>query len=286
MKPAKYSYGSASEIVGFKKFLFEKIKIMIIGTIALITMLFGGGFDFFFIDNLEKGVKEYVIEKDRRKEILADLKTSKKLISNYSKERKAKYKTFKKLNISPETTREDLVDFFNKLYKERVAYQKEIVDSRIAVNKKIKADEWDSIMVFSKTSLDKQIEKDQKKLEKNKDKGKDITPFVKTRKAITDNVLDSEKQQILKSGLDKMISSIEELMIETGTINANESKLLTNQNATKDELLKLGNKLNEMRRLIFDELIDFHMLVKENTNITEWDKIIKAFNKELSITAN
>jgi len=259
---------------------------MIVGTVALLTILFGGGFDFFFIDNLEKGVKEYVIEKDRRKEILADLKTSKKLISNYSKERKAKYKTFKKLNISHETTREDLVDFFNKLYKERVAYQKEIVDSRIAVNKKIKADEWDSIMVFSKTSLDKQIEKDQKKLEKNKDKGKDITPFVKTRKAITDNVLDSEKQQILKSGLDKMISSIEELMIETGTINANESKLLTNQNATKDELLKLGNKLNEMRRLIFDELIDFHMLVKENTNITEWDKIMKTFNKELSITAN
>jgi len=41
-----------------------------------------------------------------------------------------------------------------------------------------------------------------------------------------------------------------------------------------------------MRRLIFDELIDFHMLVKENTTIAEWDKIMKAFNKELSITAN
>jgi len=67
---------------------------------------------------------------------------------------------------------------------------------------------------------------------------------------------------------------------------SNENNLLTNQNATKDELLKLGDTLNDMRRLIFDELIDFHMLVKENTNITEWDKIMKVFNKELSITAN
>ncbi|MCD4730196.1 MAG: hypothetical protein K8R74_06340, partial [Bacteroidales bacterium] len=230
--------------------------------------------------------KEYVIEKDRKKEILANLKTSNKLMSNYNKEREAKYKTFKKLNFSHETSREDLVGFFDKLYKERMAYQKEMVDERLAVLTKIKADEWDSIMVFSKISLDKQIEKAQKKLDKNKEKGKEFVPFVKTRKAITDNVLDSDKQQILKSGLDKMISSIEELTIETGTINANESNLLINQNATKDELLKLGNKLNDMRRLIFDELIDFHLLVKENTNITEWDKIMKAFNKELSITPN
>ena len=259
---------------------------MIIGTIALLTLLFGGGLDFFFIDNLEKGIKEYVIEKDRRKEILADLKVSKKLMSNYNKEREAKYKTFKKLNFSHESSREDLVGFFNKLYKERVAYQKEMVDERLAVIKKIKADEWDSIMVFSKTSLKKQIEKEQKKVEKNKDKGKVIAPFVKTRKAITENVPDSEKQQILKSGLDKMISSIEELTIETATFNVNESKLLVNQDATKDELLKLGDTVNKMRQLIFDELIDFHMLVKENTNITEWDKIMKIFSKELSITSN
>ena len=259
---------------------------MIIGTIMLMTMLFGSGLDFYFVDNLEKGVKEYVIEKDRKKEILADLKTSKKLISNYNKEREAKYKTFKKLNISHETSREDLVGFFNKLYEERIAYQKEMVDDRLAVNKKKKADEWDSIMVFSKASLDKQIEKAQKKLNKNKEKGKELIPFVKTRKAITENVLDSDKQQILKTGLDKLISSIEELTIETETINVNESKLITHQNATKDELIKLGNDLNNMRRLIFDELIGFHMLVKENTNSTEWDKIMKAFNKELSITSN
>jgi len=74
------------------------------------------------------------------------------------------------------------------------------------------------------------------------------------------------------------------LTVETRTINTNESNLLTNQNATKNDLLKFGDKLNDMRRHIFDELIDFHMLVKENTNIIELDKIMKTFNKELSIT--
>ena len=259
---------------------------MIIGTIALIALLLGGGLDFFFIDSLEKGVKEYVIEKDRKKEILADLKASKEMVSNYYKEREAKYKTFEKLNISRETSREDIVGFFNELYEERVAYQDEMIDDRLAIIKKIKADEWDSIMVFSKTLLDKQIEKEQKKLEKNKEKGKEVAPFDKTRKAITDNVTDIEKRQKLKSGLDEMISSIEELMSKTETFNINKSELFTQQNATKDKLTQVSDELNDMRRLVFDELIDFHMLVKENTNEAEWDKIMKAFNKELIITSN
>jgi|GEM_PF-2565094 len=259
---------------------------MIVGTIALIAMLFGGGLDYFFIDNLEKGVKEYVIEKERKKEILADLKISKKLMDNYNKERKGRYKAFEKLNISSETSKEDLIVFFNGLYKERVEYQEEMVNERLAVLKIINTDEWVSIMEFSTNSLEKQIEKEQKKLEKNKDKGKGVIPFVKTSKAITKNVLNSEKQQILLAGLGTMINRIEELTIETETMNVNENALLTDQNAAKEELLELGNSLNEIRRLVFDELIDFHILVKENTDMTEWEKVMKEFNKELSITAN
>ena len=90
-----------------------------------------------------------------------------------------------------------------------MAYQKEMVDARIAVNKKIKTDEWDSIMIFLKVSLDKQIEKEQKKLKKNKEKRKVVAPFVKTRNVITENIMDSEKQQILEYGLNKMIIIIE-----------------------------------------------------------------------------
>jgi len=58
--------------------------------------------------------------------------------------------------------------------------------------------------------------------------------------------MDSEKQQILESVLNKMII-IEELAIETAKLNVNESKLITNQNATKDELIKLVNAMNIKR---------------------------------------
>lgn len=46
---------------------------MIVGIVALFTVLFFGGVqEYFFIEKLEKGVKKFVIEKDRSKEILAD----------------------------------------------------------------------------------------------------------------------------------------------------------------------------------------------------------------------
>jgi len=259
---------------------------MIIGTIALLTLLFGGGVELFFINNFDKGVKEYVIEKDRQKEILADLKTSKKLISNFNKEREKQYKLFKKLNVSHETTKENLVDFFNDLHKERLTHQEKVIDKRISVIKKIKADEWDSIMVFSKISLDKQIEKEQKKLEKNEAKGKEIKVFEKTRKAIINNVSELGKQQVLITGLNNMINTFEELSDEAERNYVNENDILIRKDATKDELEQLAGEMNDLRRLIFDQLIEFHFLVKENTNISEWDKIMKAFTKEFSITAH
>jgi len=259
---------------------------MIIGTIALLTLLFGGGVELFFINNFDKGVKEYVIEKDRQKEILANLKTSKKLISNFNKEREKQYKLFKKLNVSHETTKGDLVDLFDDLYKERVTHQEVMIDKRLSVIKKIKADEWDSIMVFSKVSLDKQIEKEQKKLEKNEAKGKETKVFEKTRKAIINNVSELGKQQVLTTGLSSMINTFEELSDEAERNYVNENDILIRKDATKDELKQLAGEMNDLRRLIFDQLIEFHLLIKENTNITEWEKIMKAFNKEFSITAH
>ena len=54
---------------------------MLIATITALAILFGGGtFETFFIDDLRKGVKEYVVEDERKDEILDDLKRSKKMI--------------------------------------------------------------------------------------------------------------------------------------------------------------------------------------------------------------
>jgi hypothetical protein len=58
---------------------------MILGTLALINMLFFGSMEYFLVDKLEKGVKTYVLEKERRKEILVDLSDAEKEIKAFNK---------------------------------------------------------------------------------------------------------------------------------------------------------------------------------------------------------
>ena len=89
---------------------------MLIATITALAILFGGGtFETFFIDDLRKGVKEYVVEDERKDEILDDLKRSKKMIKSFNKERKAQFKEFKKLNSSQATGSDELTGFFLSL---------------------------------------------------------------------------------------------------------------------------------------------------------------------------
>ena len=133
---------------------------MIVGTITLLTILFSGGInEMFLIDRLEKGVKEYVIEKNRQKDILADLKTAKKFVDQYNKGRKTQLKEFKELYKNQATNDEALKAFFDVLHKERLVFQDEVIDYRLAIFNKIEDDEWNNIIEYSEASIDKKIEK-------------------------------------------------------------------------------------------------------------------------------
>ncbi len=89
---------------------------MIVGTIFLITVLFGGGLiDTFFIAELEKGVKEYVVDDARKKELTANIKSAKKSIKSFNKDRKAQFKVYKDINASRATTSEEFDELFRKM---------------------------------------------------------------------------------------------------------------------------------------------------------------------------
>ncbi len=251
---------------------------MIVGTITLITLLFSGGNEIFFIDQLEKGVKEYVIDKDRQKDILFDLKTTKKLIVEFDKGRKPQFKTLKNNYKSQTTNDEDLHTFFDKLHKDRLAFQDKIIDYRLSVFNKIADDEWNSIIEYSEASVTKKTTKEQKKKSKNE------VAFEKTRKAIVNSLSDMNKQKAVIEGLDDMIDAFEGLGVKIESINVKENKILIQKDASKEELKKVLDEMNDLRHLSFDQLITFRSLVKENSNDVGWDSIMKAFTKEMSLS--
>jgi len=256
---------------------------MIIGTITLITLLFFGGVsEYFLVDKLEKGVKEFVIEKERQKEILADLKVSKAFIKEFNKKRKGQLKSFKEINADRNTSEEDLTAFFDQLMKERVEFQEKIIPDRINVANKINQDEWDNIIENSQASLQKTKEKQQKKV----DKGKISEPFEKTVIAIEKYIIDDKKKEKVREVLDTFIGSQKEAADKLRKMNDEDNDVINNKNATKAELLELAGDLNELRQDAFESVIEFHLSVKENTTEEEWAPIMKAFNKEMTISAH
>ncbi len=258
---------------------------MVIGTIILLTILFGGGVgEIFFVDKLEKGIKEYVMDKDRQKDILSDLKTSKAFIKEFNKGREKDLKSFYELNSTWTTTSEDMVVFFDEMQKERIEFQNTMMDNRVAIAEKITAEEWVSIIDYSKAEIDERIAKEKKKLDKAEDKGKTPTVFEKTSNAIKENIVDSEKQKIILDGLEDMINTFGELGNEISSINVKNDNILIRKDASKEELKTMVEEMNELRNLSFNQLLNFHMLVKENASEMEFESIMKAFNKELEIT--
>jgi hypothetical protein len=264
---------------------------MIVGTIYLITILFGGGLiDTFFIAELEKGVKEYVVDDDRRKEITTGIKSAKKSIKSFNKNRKAQFKVYKKMNASRATTSEEFDKFFLQLRTERIEHQGKLIDARLDLAKKIRADEWASIVTLSEETMDKRNEKAQKKADKKLAKAKGDadalqreTLFKKTRKSLDKIDLDIAAHENIVAGLDELVVVLKGLDEDIRAVNVQDNNAISRQDATREELESIAKNVNDLRSIVFDTFISFHFTVKENTSEADWDKFMKAFDKEFQM---
>ena len=158
------------------------------------------------------------------------------------------------------------------------------MDDRIRVANKIQATEWDSILVHSAISYEKRVNKADSKKEKSIEKGKVEEGFSNTRKAIYESVLNESIRDEIIVELNDMIQSITDLGNEILTVNVENDHILIKKEANKEELREMARRMNELRRSSFDKVIDFHVVVVENCSEKEMTVIMKAMNKELSVT--
>lgn len=231
---------------------------------------------------MRKGVKEYVIDVERRDNILADLKKTEKTIKGFNKERKSQFKAFKKMNAARETTREEFSHFLETLMSERKEARIMLVDVRIGLAARITEDEWQAIILKSGEAIGKRQEKAQKKIDKDIEKGREV--FGKTHATIVNNISEDKKQNLLLDELNKLQVNLTILTNNINSVNVKEQSILARQDSEKAKFKQLAEELDSIRYSAFTQLIDFHVLVKENSNQEEWNKVMKQFNKDLDLT--
>jgi hypothetical protein len=248
---------------------------MIVGIVALFSVLFfGGAQEYFFIEKLEKGIKKYVFEKDRSKEILADLKLTKSMIKTFNKERKAKLSDFHSMNLDRSISREVLVDFFEERVEERQVFQEKMIEKRLMVVSKIKDGEWKEIISLSYESVQKKMEKVEKKGSSD--------PLEAVIKTINSRMADQNNQAKAVSIVQDFNKEYTGLLKQVNAVNTIESDLLSNKNTSAAQFQKLANDMNQLRKTAYESLIDLHFDLKEITNETEWVKVMKSVNKVIS----
>jgi len=249
---------------------------MLIGLFSLLLSLFSGGsMEVFYIDKIEDGVNKYVSDKDQKKVLKAMLKDYNKAVEEFNKNRKKYLKTLEKQNLDKTTAVEWYTNFFSHPLAERRELQDLFIDQRIKLQQKISQDEWDNIMKMSTDEAIKLEKKEQKKSSKQKSK----VFFEKQKDAIVANISDDEKLLLVLHELDAYEKNAKEIQENYDDINTNESDLLADKNATKKELGELANGLNDLRQKMYDNYMQFFLVLKNNTSDDEYEKIIKEFNK-------
>ena len=254
--------------------------MLVAGIIALFTALFlGGPTELFFVDNLEKGVKKYVVEKDRKKDILSDIKEAKSIFKDFEKERKKDYKNFLNLYTDRNTTTDEINTFFEDLQDKRNGFQNIIVDQRLIIFGKIKVEEWESIVETSVTVADKRIAKFEKKALKSREY------FTKTKAKIESLITNSEKREIIFKGLEEVTNSVKKLESTLFSVNTSNNNILADKNSGRAELLEIVAEDNMNRIPVYASFVSFHKILNDNCSDAEWDKIMKSFTKEMQMSS-
>ena len=240
-------------------------------------MLGFGSEDVFYLDKIDKGVKKYVTDKDRKKELQVELKTYSKAVEQFGKITKSHLKELKKKNIDNNTSKQWYVDFFGQRMEERRELQALFITERFNLQQKITDDEWAEIMKMATDEASKVEAKEQKKEMKQKDKNF----FESQEKVMNEEILDQDKRSKVLEALKVYEEKYDETHNTYEHINANETDFLTDKNATKEDMQKFADALNKLNIKMYQAYLDFFMILKENTNDEEWASIIKVFNKEV-----
>lgn len=251
---------------------------MIIGLVTLFALIFGGGsVDVFYIDKIEKGVKKYVTDKDRKAELNGYLKEYQTTYKAWNKEAKTDLKEFKLRNLDREGSIEWYESFFESRKIQRVELQKKYIGYRLKLQEGITDDEWTQIMAMSAGADQKQKDADAKQARKNADKDM----LKKLRETTDENVTDPEARKAVTAAWDVFHKEYNDIGDAFDNLDVQNSEALANKYATQEDLAAVSVILNEIRAEALEAYIPMLVIVKENTTDEGYEAIMKEFNKHL-----
>lgn len=121
---------------------------------ALLALLFlGGGSDGLAsaIAGTQKGLKQVVVEEQRRQEALAVVKDLKTRIRDYEKTLKTGWKNTRNALGGAGVAEADVDGAWEAMYRKRVGFEQDFVDARFALREVLTRAEWQELFAAPET---------------------------------------------------------------------------------------------------------------------------------------
>jgi len=241
---------------------------MIVAMLSLIVaMLTGGHRSPSAIRDLQKRVRKYVKEPDRKKPVLEILKTQVAARKRLDKRVKQYQTMLRQLAGDRETTREELTAVFQGLLLDYRQAQTQFIDARLAVVGILPAEEFEQCIDRDHEPTDKAWRKTGKKLDTH------LVKLKTSAKAIEDA---ASRKRVL-AAVETFEQDLTGLLHALAERSQHDEEALASYSATREALIASQESINEQRKRLYGAFIDLHQDLATATTDRQW----KAAAREL-----
>jgi len=119
---------------------------MIVGTLTLLMLLFGGGDGLaFYLTNLKGGVKEHVQDKARQEIIIETSKSLSKDLGELAEEIDDHFEDLAEVHSEYDSVASDVDEAIEALKADQKELSRLVLDARDAMHEQMTKDEWDAV---------------------------------------------------------------------------------------------------------------------------------------------
>lgn len=226
----------------------------------------------FYLNKIEDGVKKEVKDKERKKELKNLLSTYSQINKSHNKNSKKALDSLKDANLQYETSVDWYKSFFQRRMDERKEIQAIYIDLRLQLTQKITDEEWQEIIKYDDDSDPKEKEKLDQRITKS------IESFNKHLEKVVDDPGNVEQlSKYYRDFLDeqrKFTNAFDEVGEYSNSIT-----ILSNKNASREDLYTIRNELNQKRLELYDSYVNFISKTKAISKKKDWQSIAKQVNK-------
>jgi hypothetical protein len=247
--------------------------MLIIGLIALLTMLLGDNELPFLIPKEERTINKVISDKQKRKELKVIFTSIEKYEKKYRKEKKAYFKQLRKVNADQKSTNEQFQVVGEKIEDVNRKAQDFMISKRLAIKAILTVEEWQNILAEGKEGYRKSEKRYGKAYPKF---DKSVNKLVK---GVHNNISDPETAELI---VDHMLKFSEMTIGHSKKLklyNVFDHRVINDIESSEAELNALVPERLRLRQEVFDEYVTIHNLIAANCTTKQWSKIIKKVNK-------